>query len=471
MKRFITLALLGFALTLWFLPVSPLHADDLASGARLHKKFKLLPGKDDDRYEIFIPFEVTAPGRVRVYIDPTGSASGSGEFPRVLLVDARIFEKVDLSTWTKIRYAIVDNALMNYHPTLRLCKEAGLWLREKLDKLLGRDNKPDWYHGSQKINEKTPLVHDVDDKELRKTEGRYLVMLRNGSSGEFHGSVLVSFPGGGWEVEPDLEAAYERKPDLAVEKIELDPDNRVLVTVANRGPGWLHQVRYNREGERVIRLEVEVNGKKEAAVPLAEVDPKYALVSKGAPVTYRTEIRLAEPAHVSAVIDAGDVVSEPDERNNRRRESLTPRAAAAPASGEPGKRVKRDAGGGSAQAQDAVQQSGGGAPDLVAADIFLDNRRRVAVRIENRGAGLPADLYRATPPVQAHLLMNGRSWAYVPLAGLDPAGALRQSGGSAVWTSDHVLREAADITLIVDEGNRLAEGNEENNRLTRRLSP
>jgi len=116
-------------------------------------------------------------------------------------------------------------------------------------------------------------------------------------------------------------------------------------------------------------------------------------------------------------------------------------------------------------------QAGGGMPDLAVADIFLDNRRRVAVRVENRGAGIAPELYRANPPVQVRLLMNGRSWAYVPLAALDPAGALRQAGGSAVWTNDQALREAAEITVVLDEGNRLPESNEENNTLTKRLSP
>ena len=469
MKRFVLLVMIGFAFSIFVPPASWLYADDLASGARVHKKFKLLAGKKEDRYDLYIPFEVTRPGRIRVYIDPTGSVSGSGDFPRLWLVDARIFEKVDPSTWNKIRHAILDNAMMNYHPTLRLCKEAGEWLRKKIDKLLDRDDKPSWYHGSQKLNEKTPLVHDVDDKELRKTEGRYLVMLRNASSGEFYGSVLITFPGEVWEVEPDLEAAYDRKPDLAVERIQIDPDNRVLVTVANRGPGKLHPVRYSREGERVIRLEVEVNGKKEASVPLAEVDPKYNLVYKGQPVTYRTEIQLAEPGNVTAVIDAGDVVSEPDEGNNRKRERLTPRPAAPPPA-EPGKRAKRGSEGGSTEAGGTVQQ-GGGMPDLVVSDIFLDNRRRVAVRVENRGAGISPDLYRANPAVQIRLLMNGRGWAYIPLAFLDPTGALKQAGGSVVWTSDHVMREAADITVVVDEGNRIPETDKTNNTLTRRLSP
>lgn len=468
MKRLVLAALSGIALALFALPTPSLQADDLASGARIHQKFKLLPGKVTDRYVVYVPFEVTRPGRVRVYHEITGAdirVDQSAELPNYVLADARIFEKIDDAAWVKMCKAIV-----NHVPTLKLEAEVMKEIVQEVKDLLGKEDKPKWYHGGRKLLDKTdPLVLDVDDRDLRTTNGRYVVVLRNPTKGEYHGNILISFPGEVWAVDPDLEAAYDRKPDLAVQDITLDPDNRVVVTLVNEGPGWLHEVRYNRTGERVIRLEVEVNGKKAVAVPLAEVDPKYALKHKGNPVAYRTEIRLSEPARVLAVIDADDVVAEPDEKNNKKRESLTPREASA-ASAEPGKRVKRGSDTASKEEPGTVQ-AGGGMPDLAVADIFLDNRRRVAVRVENRGAGIAPEHYRANPPVQARLLMNGRSWAFVPLAAIDPSRALAQPGGSALWTNDQALREAAEITVVLDEGNRLPESNEANNTLTKRLSP
>lgn len=463
MKRSVLWLLLGVGLSIFLLPVPSSCAEDLASGALLHKKFKLLPGKKDDRYVVYIPFEVTEPGRIRVYIEPTGSAPGSGEFPTFWLVDARIFDKIDLSTWRKICNTIAESWVVEYSPVLRPAKEFGQWIRREI---LGKEDMPKWFHGSKKLSATTPLVYDVDSKELRVTEGRYLVVLRNGSSGEFHGNILISFPGNVWAVDPEIEATHERKPDLAVERISLDPDNRVVVTLANHGPGWLYKVRYNRDGERVIRLDLEVDGRKAASVPLAEVDPTHALSYKGSPVTYRTEIQLSEPARVTAVIDADNVVAEPTEQNNRKRETLTPRTSTI-AAGEPGKRAKRSTDAGAGAAQPAAAEI----PDLAVGDLFLDNRRRICLRVENRGGGISSDVYGVNPPVTVHLFLNGRSRAYVPLAVLDPTGALRQGGGSTVWTSDQVLREAADITVVLDEGNRLQESEEANNAVTRRLVP
>lgn len=468
MKRFAWYWLLGITLFAFAMPVASLQADDLASGARIHKKFKLLPGKSSDRYVVYVPFEVTRPGRIRVYHQISGAdvrVEPPGDLPGYILADGRIFDKIDDGAWTKMCKSIV-----NHVPTLKLEAEVLKEIIQEWKNLLGKEDKPKWYHGSRRLLDKSdPLVLDVGHRDLRTTKGRYVVVLRNPTPGEYHGNILISFPGEVWAVDPDLEAAYERKPDLAVQDIALDPDNRVVVTLVNHGPGWLHEVRYNRTGERVIRLEVEVNGKRAVSVPLVEADPKYALKHKGNPVAYRTEIRLSEPGRVLAVIDADDVVAEPDEKNNKKRESLTPRETSA-ASAEPGKRVKRGSEGSAGDGSGTVQ-AGGGMPDLAVAEIMLDNRRRVAVHVENRGSGISPEIYRANPPVQVHLLINGRSWAYVPLGMLDPTGLLRQAAGSVIWTNDQRLREAAEITVILDEGNRLPEANEENNTLTKRLSP
>lgn len=469
MKRFSPLTLLVFVLFIFVSFISLVQAQELGTDARIHKKFKLLPGKSKDRYVVYIPFQVTKPGRIHVYHEMTGvdlKVDGIAALPNYHLVDARIFDKIDDDLWDKIRKEAIKAML--YHPTVKLVDEG----RKFVEGLLGKDDKPKWFHGSQDLLKKKshPLVHDVDDRDLLTTKGRYLVILRNPSPGEYHGNILISFPGDVWDVDPDLEAASERKPDLAIKNIDLDVDNHVVVTVENLGPGWLYKVRYNREGERVIRLNVEVNGKKVASLPIADVDPKYALVTKGSPVTYRTDIQIKEPSRVMAFIDADNVVAEPNKGNNQKRVTLTPKVV----STEPGKRVKRSSDRGTEEKSEEKSgsvQSESGMPDLVATDIFLTNRKQIAVKIENKGAGIPAEFYRANPQPHIHLLMNGRSWSYVPLAFLDPAGALKQSGGSAVWTSDYTVREAVEITAIVDEGDRIPETNENNNTFTRLLSP
>ncbi len=96
MKSFARLMLLGIALSALLWPSFSAHADDLASGARIHRKFKLLPGKADNRYVVYFPFEVAQPGRVRIYHEMTAvdlKVGKTGWLPHYILADARVFDK------------------------------------------------------------------------------------------------------------------------------------------------------------------------------------------------------------------------------------------------------------------------------------------------------------------------------------------------------------------------------------------
>lgn len=458
---------LGSLCLMTLMPMSGAFAQELADDARLYRKFSLLPGKYSNRYVLYFPFEVTRPGRIRIHHEVTGAdlkIDKSASLPDYVLVDARAFDKIDPALWFKVSKTIVDHV-----PTLKLEVEALKVVVEGVKDLLDiKDDKPKWYHGSRPLLDKKAgsLTLDVDDRDLRTTQGRYVLILRNPSPGEYHGNVLISYPGDAWVVDPALEAADPRKPDLAVERLELDADNRVLVTVSNRGPGWLHRVRYSPAAERPIRLSIEVDGREAASVPLATVDKQFALSLSGGSVTYRSDVQLTSAARVSAAIDADEVVAEMDERNNRRRETLTPRSGPAPGA-EPGHRVKRGAGSG----ESGTGTGAAGLPDLSVTDMFLDERKRVVVRIINNGGGLAPELYQGPNPVRIRLLMNGAGWTSMPLAFFDPRGVLKQPGGIAVWTMDEPLRGAADITVIVDEGNVCQESDKANNTLTRRLAP
>ncbi len=458
MKRLALIALL----VLIALTVQPFrtesNASELAASARFHQKFRLLGGSGEDRFVLFFPVEVTGPGKVRVYIDPTGMSQGTGERASVCLIDARMFGKLDIPTWKKWVIKINEYNALEW--------VAGDEIREfvkDVKKFFGKDDKPGWYHGGQMLSKTVPLEHAVDDSELAKTGGRYVVLLRNPSAREYYGSVLISYPGERWDVDPELEKAYERKPDLAVEELSLDHQNRVVVTVANKGPGWLYQVRWNQQGASAIQLTLEVDGKSWGGATLPAIDPQKALVLGDTRVAYTTGLTLSQPARVTAIIDSNEVVAETDERNNRRRETLTP------STGER-QRAKRQSDGQLASAG-GIHPASGGPPDLIVSDIFMDSRKRVAVRIQNQGAGLNAEAWQLEPQIQLKLLMNGRSWANVPLSFLDPSRALQQPGGSATYTSDHVVRSAVEITAIIDEGNRVAETDENNNTLTHSLAP
>lgn len=458
MKRFAMFAWLAVVALTVLTGSMELNASELGTAARFHQKFRLLAGSGDDRFVLFFPIEVTQPGKVRVYIDPTGMTQGTGERASVWLVDSRMFGKVDLPIWKE--WIAKGNA---YNPLEWIAGDEIRGFVKDVKKFFGKDDKPSWYHGGQLLSKTVPLEHAVDDSELGKTGGRYVVVLRNPSNREYHGNVLIAYPGERWDVDPRIEMDYERKPDLAIEKLSLDDQNRVVVTVANNGPGWLYQVRWNQQGTEAIQLTLEVDGRNWGGATLAAIDPQKTLVLGNTRVVYTTGLTLNQSARVTAIIDSNEVVAETNERNNRHRENFTPSSGG-------GQRGKRQPEGQLAPVGGSFQTAAV-TPDLVVGDIFLDSRKRVAVRITNRGAGLDAEVWQREPQLQLKLLMNGRSWATVPLSFLDPARALQQRGGSAAYTSDYVVLNALEITAIIDEGNRVAEKDETNNTLTRSLAP
>lgn len=446
-----------------FLAVQPglSHADGLRSHAQFHQPFQLLPKvADDDPYSLYFPFEVTRAGRIRVYIEQTGLVPGTGAPGRVILVDARMFDGLDLATWKK--WILKIN---KYNPAEWVAGDeirgAVKYIRNTLNDILGKEDKPPkWLHGRQDLSKTIPLVYDVDDDELRKTGGRYLVWLRNPSARQYNGNVIITYPGDDWNVAPELEKTYPHKPDLAVDNIRLDGNNQVVVTLANHGWG-LHKVRWNQQGDRAIYLQLQLDGNKWGGATLAEMDPQKQLSSGKSSITYNTGLVLTQPARVTAVIDSNLVVAEDNDRNNRRTESLEL---------NDGRRHKRQPEG-QPSSTGGVGQVPAELPDLAVTDIFADTRKRVAIRVANNGGSLPEGAWTGEPNIQLRLLMNGRSWAYVPLNMLDPRRDLRQKGSSVVYTTDLVVRNQVEIAAIIDEMGQLQEGNENNNTLIRSLAP
>ncbi|HSW64285.1 MAG TPA: CARDB domain-containing protein [Dissulfurispiraceae bacterium] len=461
MKQILLALFLAVCILVFAVQPGLLHAGELRSNAQFHQPFKLLPKvSDDDPYTLYFPFEVSHAGRVRVYIEQTGVAPGKGDAGRVMLADARIFDGLDLATWKK--WIIKIN---KYNPAEWVAgdeiRSAVKYLTKVLNDLLGKeDKKPVWHHGQQDLSKTIPLVYDVDDNELRKTGGRYIVVLRNPSSRQYNGNVIITYPGDDWNVDPELEKSYPHKPDLAVDAIRLDGNNRVVVTVANHGWG-LHKVRWNQQEDRAIYLQMQLDGNKWGGATLAEVDPQKQLSSSKSSITYNTGLVLMQPARVTALIDSNKVVAEDNEGNNRRTESLEL---------NDGQRHKRQPEG-QQSSTGGVGQTPAELPDLTVTDIFTDTRKRVAIRVANHGGRLPEGAWTGEPNVQLRLLMNGRSWAYVPLNSIDPQRVLRQKGSSVVYTTDLVVRNQVEITAIIDEMGRLQESNENNNTLIRSLLP
>ncbi len=155
--------------------------------------------------------------------------------------------------------------------------------------------------------------------------------------------------------------------------------------------------------------------------------------------------------YVCAKIDAGNKIAESNEGNNVAcsRIHITRR-------GQPG--------------------TAGRLPDLVVRDLRLLKDCKIQVTLQNRGGPLPDSAYNPTQGAAVQMYNGSQPWGGLRLAGIDPAKTLKTPGASVshVWFPMAANLQLAagthTIKVTVDNNNAVAESNEGNNTLTRRLT-
>jgi len=115
-------------------------------------------------------------------------------------------------------------------------------------------------------------------------------------------------------------------------------------------------------------------------------------------------------------------------------------------------------------------------PDLVPVDLTVDNDCRIVVTIRNNGPAIvPNAGYSLTPPGSSgvQMYLDGAPFGGIVLGGLDPTHATQPAGGTKTYTWFPSLLLPAgvhSVKVVVDNNNSIAEINESNNSLTKRLS-
>jgi len=107
-------------------------------------------------------------------------------------------------------------------------------------------------------------------------------------------------------------------------------------------------------------------------------------------------------------------------------------------------------------------------PDLTVARLSLDRGCHVVVRLRNRGAPLPATAYGARGPKLT--LSAGPRRGQWSLKAIDPHRRLQRAGGTLTWRWKGTITGRQRVTAVIDARNRLAESDENNNRLQSTLS-
>lgn len=453
-KRCLLLTIL-LLLVLLMIPASPLMAIDNDS-AIIHKTFTLHQASKGDPFTIFYPIELTRPGEIGVYarVDDLDPNPKSNRFEplRLIIVDARAFKKMNPSQWKQWLRQV-----NKFNPAEWVAGDAIRKFVKGVKRLFGKkEKKPAYYHGQIACGREgtgESIKHAVDAPELRKTEGRYVIIFRNMARLKATGSILITYPGEHWELDKDVERQFKVHPDLVVKDLALNDNKQVVVTVANQGKGALHLAKWHDKGPEAVTLVVKA-GTRNYGVTLPGLDPDYALRRSGGSVSYTFErLTVKKATRITATIDKGNKVIEENEHNN----SLTKTLGGLKVAGVTPMKVTRQT----------------GKPDLVVRSIRLDSQKRVIIEVKNAGTtGLAPSLWtnsQGSPWLD--LKMNGNGWARVALIGMDPHKKLARPGGVTRYNTNYVLGQSVRIDAVIDVTDVVGESNEQNNRLSKTIVP
>jgi len=267
------------------------------------------------------------------------------------------------------------------------------------------------------------------------------------------------------------------KPDLKIDKIYLDRNCNVIVRVKNAGKGRVPKTVWTKHYPKSSSVYLKVNGKGWGGATIWKLDPRRRLQKPGGTAIYKSNLKVAKSARITATIDHTKQVAESNERNNRKtlrlkckkrpvaedreasdvRTERRVRPEVSPIPGtvvKPGKIVRL------------------AKPDLVIDRVYLNRNCNVVVRVKNNGKGSIADSVwtRHYPKSSSvYLKVNGKGWGGATIWKFDPRRRLQKPGGVAIYKSNLKVAKSARITATIDHTKQVAESNERNNRKTRSL--
>jgi len=318
MKKIIFSCIIGFLLI-----ASLAYAMEEKKGL-IYQTFKLYPANDDNPYTLIFPLEVTGPGKLRVYVQTIKFEPKSKQGVKTMLADVRVFDKMSPGMWKKwmmrinkfnfLEWVAGDEIRSAVHGAVKTVKS-----------ILGKKEKmPKWFHGMDEAapNNNARIEHVIDDPERQSVEGKYVVLLQNPTDSVVEGTILIDYPGDGFDVERSLWNDDPRKPELVVKDISLNRGNYILITMV-REKGWMPEALWKQTGEKAVILKVTAGGK-EFEIPLPVFDPekklKYGEIKYAIP-----DFIVTEETAVTAHLDATNQIAEGNKANNKKTVTLKPR--------------------------------------------------------------------------------------------------------------------------------------------------
>jgi hypothetical protein len=112
-------------------------------------------------------------------------------------------------------------------------------------------------------------------------------------------------------------------PDLIIENVSLNEDCYVVIDITNQGKGSLPVTVWDVNNAENCGMTLSINDQEWNKKNLWEIDLNRSLDVPGGSVTYTSDLKVEGQAEIMAEIDGMGMITESDEDNNRKKESLT----------------------------------------------------------------------------------------------------------------------------------------------------
>jgi hypothetical protein len=252
------------------------------------------------------------------------------------------------------------------------------------------------------------------------------------------GQIVITYYGKLGPVED--QGAQPIYPDLTVTGLKLDAKNNLVIEIANKGPGTLASMYYEKN---IPDLMIYRDGRGWGGMALNIFDPQKALRAVGSKITFTVDaLTVHGTENIRVVVDAKNTLKENDEKNNEFTARLT------------------------------AKKTQAALPDISVVDLYLSRENQIAVSLVNSGSAvIPASYWQNNAPT-IYLYRNGKGWGGVTLKIFDPGMKLANPGGKVVYIFQNPTLTAKEtIKVVFDSQNTLAESNENNNEMTKELTP
>jgi len=236
---------------------------------------------------------------------------------------------------------------------------------------------------------------------------------------------------------------FDALPDLVPADISVAGDCRLVVTVANNGPGVVPSSGYVGPS---TGIQMYMDGSPWGGVALGAMDTAHLSQPVGGTVSYAWFPGLPLPAgthNVMLQVDNNNSVAESNEANNVMTKPLTCQPPA---------------------------------PDLVPVSLTVNSQCQLVLTLRNLGTGpIPDANFAQSGSSSSGIQMynDGQPFGGVSLGAMDLAKQVQPVGGTVTYTWFPGLTINGgphSVTVVADNFNSIAELNEGNNSLTQTLS-